>query len=740
MKKVSLLYVLSFLAAFLLFQIELIIAKIFLPKFGGSYLVWGACLVFFQFALLGGYWYSHVAIKKFGMYRYSFLHLLILALPLLSFPGRSLPQIVAHGAIPLVIDVFLQLTLTIGPAFFVLSTISIVTQSWLAHSDLPEQRNPYMLYAVSNVGSFLGLLSYPFLFELYFDLDTQLTLWRILYFLFLLFYLLALAVIRVANRSIAGFTFFDKSRFRRHYRLSDEPVRLRLYWLLLSAGGCIIFLSVTNVITYEITPCPLLWIIPLCIYLGSFALTFRDRPLYPRWIGDKLPVVLGLSVVLYYFAQARVLPVSPFLIAFIGALFVLCMFCQYELYQSRPEDKADLTGFYLWVSFGGFAGSLFVAWLAPLLFTAPIEFLVGLFVIGLAQLVRQGGVRPTLSDWRLIAYLAVYLIAWPLLFKQYNLFGVALILVSFGLIFRELSLRASALSAALLVVLVLTPFSDRNWNRDGTSIGAHRNYYGMYKVNLRWPVLTLLNGTTLHGAQYLNDDRAKREPLTYYHRNTGVGRVLDSGRFPTRRVGIVGLGIGTLSAYGKKGDVIDFFELDPDLAFLTEPFAYLRNAQATLTITYQDARIALRRSPRGIYDILIIDAFSGDSVPTHLLTTEAIGEYRERIKGPGMILFHVSNRYLTLESVLASNARSVGALALSSVNPQESDVLLSSEWVAVTWDADTHAALADLWKQDPRQPAADTVRPWTDGYSPVLSVLRPETLLTSLKTFTPFSW
>ena len=172
MKKVHYLYALSFVSAFLLFQIELIIAKIFLPRFGGSYLVWGACIVFFQFTLLLGYLYSHIVIRKFGMYRYRYLHLFLVLLPLLFFPGRPLPEIVSHAGIPLVIDIFMQLSLTIGLAFFVLSTISIVTQSWLAHSELPESRNPFMLYAVSNVGSFMGLLSYPFLFEAYFDLDT----------------------------------------------------------------------------------------------------------------------------------------------------------------------------------------------------------------------------------------------------------------------------------------------------------------------------------------------------------------------------------------------------------------------------------------------------------------------------------------------------------------------------------------------------------------------------------------
>ena len=741
MRKVHILYALSFLSAFLLFQIELIIAKIFLPKFGGSYLVWGACLVFFQFALLGGYWYSHVAIRKFGMYRYSALHFIILLAPLLFFPGRPLPEIVAHSGIPLVLDVFLQLALTIGLAFFVLSTISIVTQSWLAHSRLPEQRNPFMLYAVSNIGSFLGLLSYPFLFERYFDLDTQVTIWRILYLVFLLLYLIALLTIAFADRTVAGYKFFDKSRFVRTYRLADESVRQRVYWFLLSAAGCTVFLAVTNVITYEIAPCPLLWIIPLCIYLASFALTFRDKPLYPRWIAEKFPLVLGLSVLLFFFAQGRVLPISPLLIAFIVSLFALCMFCQYELYRSRPKGKEELTTFYLWVSFGGFAGSVFVTWLAPLLFTAPIEFLAGLFIIGLSLFIRQGGARPAFSDWRLIAYIAAYLVAWPLLFEKYNVFGVTLILVSFGLIFQELNRRTSALCVALLAILILAPFSEKYWSRDGEAIGSFRNYYGIYRINYRAPVLSLLNGTTLHGAQYFGNEKAKmNEPLTYYHRNTPVGQVLDSGLFDAGRIGIVGLGVGTLSAYGNEGDVIDFFELDSDMSVIAAAFDYLRNSRAKLTFTYQDARIALSRTPRGIYDILIIDAFSGDSVPIHLLTTDAIREYRQHIKDRGMILFHISNRYLELAPVLKSNARIVDAYALSDSNESENSELLASEWVALTWDGEINAAIADLWEQEPDQPATVTVRPWTDGYSHVLSVLKPEVFLDSIKSFTPFDW
>jgi spermidine synthase len=743
MKKVHYLYALSFVSAFLLFQIELIIAKTFLPKFGGSYLVWGACMVFFQFALLLGYLYSHVIIKKIGMYRYRYLHLIPVLLPLFFFPGRPLPEIVAHAGIPLVIDIFLQLSLTIGLAFFVLSTISIVTQSWLAYSDLPESRNPFMLYAVSNIGSFLGLLSYPFLFEAYFDLDTQVAIWRILYFLFIALYLVSLPAIGFTNREIPNVKIFDKYVFSRKYSLSDESVRQKLYWFLLSAAGCILFLSVTNVITYEIAPSPLLWIIPLCIYLLSFVLTFRDKPLYPEWITEKFHLVMGFSVLIFFFAQQRMLPVSPQIIAFILSLFALCMFCQHELYQSRPQGKNDLTGFYLIVSLGGFAGSVLVTWLAPVLFTLPLEFLLGLFIVGLSLSLKQGRSRVDFYNFRLIAYTVIFIIAWPLVFKKYNVLGVTTILFAFSLIFKELSKKKAAFSLCLLIVLVMAPFVEDLWSPDGKAIRAYRNYYGIYKITASPTLLKLMNGTTLHGAQYHTEDSTKKEePLTYYHRQTPVGKVLSSNLFATRRIGVVGLGVGTLSAYGKAGEEMDFFELDPDIAVFVNIFDYLQNSRAKLNFFFDDARLALRKTPLKHYDILVIDAFSGDSVPVHLLTTNAIREYREHIKNKGLILFHISNRYLDLAPVLFSNAKVVNAFALADRNEAQGPALLASNWMVLTWDRQiNHTLVSQLhWKGNTPDPKKEMLRPWTDKYSNIPSVVNPNAFIDSIKNFAPFAW
>jgi len=743
MKRVHYLYALSFLSAFLLFQIELVIAKIFLPRFGGSYLVWGSCIVFFQFALLLGYLYAHVAVRKCGMYRYRYLHLILVMLPLLFFPGRALPEIAAHPGLPLVLDIFMQLALSIGTAFFVLSTISIVTQSWLAYSELPESGNPYMLYAVSNVGSFLGLLSYPFFFEVYFDLDVQVAIWRVLYVVFIAAYILSLRAIRCPAACAPGGALFGQPGFRAAFRISGEGARKQLYWFLLSAAGCVLFLSVTNVITYEIVPCPLLWVIPLCIYLASFTLTFRDRPIYPKWIGGKFHLVMGFSVLLYFFVQGRILPVALELIAFAVALFALCMFCQHELYESRPLDKDGLTGFYLIVSLGGFAGSMAVTWIIPLLFTSTVEFLLGLFLIGLSLALKEGLSRVGFYRLRLIVYVAILAIAWPMVFKQYNVFGVGLALIAFAYIFRDLAGNRTALALCLLAVFAMEPFVDDTWTSDGKAIGTFRNYYGIYNVTADGQLLKFANGTTIHGVQYRTPDAAERaEPLAYYHRQTPVGKVLGGSLFATDRVAVVGLGVGTLSSYGKKGGQMDFFELDPDMPAFVSAFDYLNLSQAKLNFYFDDARLALRKTPPAFYDVLVIDAFSGDSVPVHLLTTEAIREYRAHMKEGGLILFHISNRYIDLAPVLASNARAVGAYAVFASNTAQGSALLASEWAALTWDRRSRDTLVAQLQWQDRTPDTQMTpaRPWTDKYSNIQSVMKPRVLLNSLRDFQPFRW
>jgi spermidine synthase len=738
LKKIHLLYLINFLAAFLLFQIELIIAKVFLPKFGGSYLIWGACVVFFQSILLLGYLYSHIVVWKAWLFKYKYLHLALIVLPLLFFPGRQLPVITADYHFPIVISIFLQLFGSIGIVFFALSTISIITQSWLFSSDLAEHSNPFILYGVSNLGSFVALLSYPFFFELAFDIHQQLVIWRSGYLLFLLFYFVAFGLIKTNyTQGIISKTAYSFQQFK-----YSEAVQEGIFWFLLSAAGSIIFLSVTNIITYEITPCPLLWIMPLCIYLFSFVLNFKKQPFFPEWIKNNISLYVGFTVLLFFLTQMRIFPVLFEIIAYCVSVFILCMYCQHELSVTKPRENERLTGFYLIIAFGGVAGSVMVTWIAPLIFTSTLEFIFGLFVISLALALRENKSRVGFFNLRFIVYVALVLVLWPLVFKQYNFFGIAVIVIMFKWIFSRLK-TFRMLNLCLVCIFMTAVFSLGDWMNSGRSIYVHRNYYGIYRLNAKNGMFVFSNGTTLHGQQYI-DKNKKKEPLSYFHHDTPVGKLLDSNIFRVKNMGIVGLGVGTLAAYGRDGQEIDFFELDPDIFDIANTFfTYLKDSRAKINYIFGDARISLKKVPEHRYDLLIVDAFSGDSVPVHLLTVEAIQEYKKHLKPEGTILFHVSNRYFDLIPTLFNNAKVINAYAAVDSNELgTSAAYLSTIWVTLTWNAGSQGNLVQKlhWQEEGDKLKVKKVRPWTDAYSDVLSVLKINSLIISVKRFTPFFW
>ena len=743
MKKIYYLRLITFLAAFLLFQIELIISKILLPKFGGSYLVWGAAVVFFQCALLLGYWFSHQAILRLGVSRYRYLHLVLMLLPLLIFPGRPLPNIYTHSGLSMVLDVFTQLIFSIGLVFFVLSTVSIIFQSWLAASHLIERVNPYALYAVSNLGSFLALLTYPFVFEVFLDLKAQLIIWRIGYLLLVLFYLIAFKAVKVINEPIAPVLSKTQGRslMFRQFQF-DGLFQEKLRWFLFSAAGCIAFLSVTNIITYEITPCPLLWIIPLCIYLVSFVLNFKAHSYCPAWIREKFHFTIALSIGLFFITQMRVLPFALEMSAYCVSLFSICMFCQYQLVTHKPRLKEGLTGFYLIIATGSFLGSILAAWVIPLFFTFTIEFLLSLFIIALALMIKAKKAPIKAFDFRLITYLIIVLAAWPLFFnKGYNIFGLSAIIFIFIYSYAAFRDKPRALFLSLLLILIISPIIEYAWTGERIFY-MHRNYYGIYRVYASDNALILRNGTTVHGAQYLDKEK-KKEPLTYYHRKSPVGKLMESKVFDFKRTGIVGLGAGTLAAYGKKGGEIDFFEIDPDaLTIAEEFFTYTKDSLAKINYIVGDARVTLKKVPDNHYDLLVIDAFSGDSVPVHLLTIEAIEEYKRVVTKKGIVLLHISNRYLTLMPVLASDARLLNAHISFSRNNAASPVLSASLWAAMTWDADVSKELTskEEWLQEGPKLKIRKIRPWTDAYSNILSIFLLRNFIDSIKHFKPFYW
>jgi hypothetical protein len=742
MKKIYLLYLVNFLAAFLLFQIELIISKIFLPKFGGSYLVWGACIVFFQCVLLAGYGYSHLVTRLAGFLRYRYLHLLVILLPLFFFPGKPLPVIFANDRIALVIDVFGKLISSVGLVFFVLSTISIISQVWLAESSLSQKDNPFPLYAASNLGSFIALLSYPFIFEYYFDVNIQLAVWRLCYFVFILLYAVTFGAVSLSNnlgpvqrpRSLSG-CFNLGGSFKEN-----------LYWLTLSVASTALFLAVTNIITYEIAPCPLLWIIPLCIYLLSFVLNFREIPLCPRWVKEKIHLVIGLSIPLFFVTEMKIFPFIAVIFAYFLCLFAFCMFCQYKLYTSRPQDKERLTAFYLVIASGGFLGGILVTWLVPVLFSATIEFLLGLFILGFALMMKEGFKKVGFYRFRLILYAIAVLFLWPKIFSDYNVFAVVFIFLIFKVIFNEFKTNLHSLYFCLFAILLMATWLLPSWFTEGAYFYAYRNYYGIYRLALKKDRtgedrIEFLNGTTLHGMQYL--DKARRNvPLAYYYPSSPIGKFFTEKIIEPKQMAVIGLGTGTIAFYIHAGQALDFYELDPVVFKIANRFfTYLKDCPAKINYYFGDARISLAKKTK-IYDVIVVDAFSGDSIPTHLLTIEAITEYKKHLAENGFILFHVSNRYINLVPVLLSNALVVKASASVVSADAENELSLGSDWVALTWDRNSQSLLVDKlkWKEGNCGIATKCVRPWTDIYSNLLSMLRFNAMVSSLKRFRPFYW
>lgn len=710
-----------FLAAFLLFQIELIIARVLLPEFGGSYTVWGAAVVFFQATLLLGYLYSHFVIQRFGIYRYRYVHAGLLFAALLFFPGRPLLISQAPYSVPLVLSVFWQLFLSIGPVFFVLSTTSIIFQSWLAESDLPEHANPYALFAISNLGSFAALLSYPFIFEPIFELNTQINFWRLGYVALAALHLFALKLVRVRMTGKGAIT-----------PLSGIQAREKDIWFLFGAAGVMMFLSVSNIMTYEIAPFPLFWIMPLCIYLFSYVLNFKSRPWCPAWIENKFYVTAAAAVFLFFLTNKKSIPLPLELTGHLVLLFIVSMLCQQKLYKHKPADTRHLTGYYLIMATGGFVGGILVSWIMPLVSTSMSEYLLGLCIISLASAIETKPVRINAPKIILIVVACALILWWPSFFKDKGAFWTLIILAAFILIFSRLQKNSYAFSFALCSILALSGFIDSRW-APYQSTYSLRNYYGTYRIFQEDNKKFLLHGNTIHGGQSLLSEK-EQEPILYFHYSTPIGKMMTSGLLEFKHIGVLGLGTGTLAAYGQPDQDIDFFELDPEVFRIAgSRFTYLKESPARLHYIFGDGRISLSRIPDKKYDLLVIDAFSGNSLPVHLLTVEAITEYMRCVSDEGIVLFNISNRYVDLRPVLLSNANALHLNACYDFNYKTKDTPDSapSMWFALTRSPSQFAMLTEKfqWFMFEHPGWTGGLKPWTDQYYNIFHVLKFKKLL-----------
>ncbi|WP_423187205.1 spermidine synthase [Alishewanella sp. d11] len=675
--------VVVFLSAALLFLVQPMLARMLLPYFGGGAQVWAACLLFFQTLLLAGYAYAHLLTRFCAIRQQVLLHAFLLLLALGALPWLLQPEFATASTSPLV-GILGVLALTIALPYFVLSATGPLLQYWFA-AKFPL-RSAYRLYALSNLGSFAGLLLYPFGLEPYLVLAEQRGYWALGFSLFVLGLWLLLWQL-VANKGASPLIKVPVEALT----VQGQPW---LRWLGLSAAGVVLLLSVTQQLTQNVPPVPFLWIVPLALYLLSFTLVFNRDSWYQRSIWLYLfAISLVMALVLYYLG--RQFDLFSQLLLYLVLLFSGCMLCHGELARSKPRHGA-LTAFYLVLALGGVLAGVLVNLVAPLLFTTYWEFpLVLLAILWLVAL----------SNWR-----------------QQPLWQNALATIG-GVLF---------IGCFILAELALGQHD----------VAKSRNFYGSLTVRDvsiagEWQ-RQLIDGTTSHGAQYLTDERAQT-PLSYYRPGTGVALAIahflpaDPTRTPqqlqSRRLGLVGLGAGALAAYGRAGDQLHFYEINPAvIAAAQQHFSYVADSAAEVQIHLGDARLVLAEQliaqGGNAFDVLVLDAFSSDAIPIHLLTAEAMQLYWQHLLPDGVLAVHISNNYLDLSSVLRNHATALGLTALFIPTAADQHNPAATEWVLLSRNA---RFLAQPEIMQAVRPWPRPLKPelqWTDQHSNLFQVLK----------------
>jgi SAM-dependent methyltransferase len=667
------------LSAFLLFLVQPIIAKQILPWFGGTSAVWTTCLVFFQVVLLAGYTYSHLTTRYLSLKQQAGLHIALLAVSLLFLPIVPSEVLKPAAGADAALRIVVLLVTTIGLPYFLLSSTGPLLQKWVAPR-YPE-KSVYRLFALSNFGSLIGLLAFPFAIEPFSTSHAQSIVWSVAYAVF------AVACAISAWKASGSAPAIDATSTNRD---PEGPVpRLADYalWLVFAALGSVLLLATTSHVTQNIASVPFLWVLPLSLYLLTFVVAFEGRQgrgWYQRawFLFPTLLLLVAMAAGLS--ANRGVLDVSLAVPLYTVGMAMAAFFCNGELALSKPVPRY-LTQFYLTISLGGALGGMLVGLVAPRIFPTYFELPVALV---------------------LLASLAVFVAR-----KTRWLIGPAIV-----------ATLATAWFGSEYIGFL----------RDDV-VYMHRNFYGTLRVKEQGEgdkqVRRLLHGVILHGEQpTINANRL--EPGTYYARTSGIGRAIEAKQSAGPvRLGFVGLGVGTLSAYGRAGDVVRFYELDPDvLALAKNQFSYLSSSPAAIEFVIGDARLSMERELLSgalqRYDVLAIDAFSSDSIPVHLITSEATALFFKHLKPDGILAFHISNRFLDLKPVLANIAQANGLVArLVTDSPGDDSSASITDWVLLARSVEVFndARLAEV---------AEAIEPnpdfslWTDQFNNLIDVLK----------------
>jgi len=724
------------LSAFLLFSVEPLVGRLATPVFGGAAGVWATVLAFFQGVLLLGYLYAHVLATRLTVRHAAIVHVgvVLVALAATALAPVRVSEL-WRDDIPTLVDLVRVLSIVIGPAAFAITSTTPLLSAWYARvrreSDPDaETADPYWLYALSNGGSLVALLAYPLLIEPTLGLTAQRSIWLV-GFAFLAAILVAAAA-RVALAPAGAITAAAEVPLA-----APIPRRERLTWILLAAVPSGLLAAVTNLITTDLISAPLLWVVPLAIYLASFVVAFSARGRRTMPIVERLAPAAA-TLLWVPLGSSAGWPVLPLLALEYGALAILAIVLHGRLAQRRP-DPVHLTGFYLTMSLGGVLGGLFVAALAPLAFDGIWEYPI-LVAAALAMLAATrpgegspgrrrpllrllGGLRWRVTPYALVATLLVAtLVSTDALAREA---GIRWLLVG-GLVLL-VGGQPAFLATTTTLVLILATFI-----LPPAAVFRDRSFFGVTEVLRNDTSTILMNGTTVHGTQRRDRARAM-EPMTYYARSGPVGDIFQvwERRTGPGAIAVTGLGAGTLAVFPRAGDRLTFFEIDDVVARVAQDpafFTYLRDSRADVTVRMGDGRLQLAREPAGAYDMIMMDAFASDAIPVHLLTVEALTMAVRALAPDGLLAIHVSNRYYDIGPAVAAGALQLGLTVVErqyQPTPEEADAGASlSHWLVAARDPLALQALRDRGWVDARVAA----RPLTDDFADLLRHLRPGVL------------
>jgi spermidine synthase len=712
-----------FLSAVLLFAIQPMFAKIALPLLGGSPGVWNTAMVFFQSVLLLAYGYAHVSTRWLGIRRQALLHAIVLAVAFAALPVAAVTWAPPTDSTPILwlIGFFAA---SIGLPVFAVSATAPLLQRWFAGMSHPAAKDPYFLYGASNLGSLLSLLAYPLLFERWLSVDTQGWAWSLGYgALAASIALCAVLLWRLPAADTADIQPQPDDA-------ASAPItwKQRGLWILLAFVPSSLLLGVTTHISTDIAATPLFWVVPLALYLLTFVLVFARRPLLQHsWMVRVQPIVFIILAIMF-----ALLPMMPIWFALglnLLAFFIAAMVCHGELARRRPA-ASRLTEFYVWMSIGGVLGGMFNALAAPLIFDGVYEYPIALALACLLR-PRRSGSTDRAFTWLDILIPGVLLAVLLLVngrLDELGRVGIVAFLVAVGVLLLSSAERPLRFALGFAAAIFLAT------GLDNLAVDQERSFFSVNKIRMHesGSFMVLVHGNTVHGVQPLDPAR-RNEPRSYFSNDGPLGQLFEvlGRRDRFESVGVAGLGIGTLACYRRPGQHWTFYEIDPVVVRMardTRYFQYLSDCAPDAPVVLGDARLSLARESAGAFDLLVLDAFSSDAIPAHLVTREAVALYLDKLADDGVLVFNVSNRYVELRPILANLASDAGLVAWAQAHrPTEemlkNDMKFASVWVVMTRRAQNLAAL-DSDQRWTRLAPQSGARLWTDDYSNVLSAIK----------------